>query len=289
MRSIRRFVAGAVVALVLVALGLAVGAQGTVPSQINACVDIFGGLRLVAPGTSCGVWRFPIAWNIQGVQGPQGPAGPPGPQGETGPQGPPGPAAEPVVTRTMTFDEPEAVALMTTHATYSNGIPYVISPSLGEIDLRGATFTPVVPAVNGGTPFVYLQSPYALGSGSPSPYDFLVDGALRVASGGLRITLDMPTRVVGFSAALNASGSPGDMSVELVGVDGRSLGVFAMHLRRTVLSRFGGTNSNTEGTFFISGIGSIAAVVITNKGDGLNPDSQWHWTLDNLILEEPPS
>lgn len=94
MRSLRSFVAGVFVALIMVWLGLTVRAQGGSVPKIHACVDIFGGIRLVAPNTACGLFRFPIAWNIQGEPGPPGPTGP---AGDSGPVGPPGPGALRVV------------------------------------------------------------------------------------------------------------------------------------------------------------------------------------------------
>ena len=105
--------------------------------------------------------------------------------------------------------------------------------------------------------------------------------------------LGSPVAVIGMlvlafsviGAALNSTNAPGDMTVELFDPDNQSLGVFPVHLRATLLSRFGGTFSNTEGAFFISGIGKIASVLITSKGDEDFGDSKQNWVLDNVMFD----
>lgn len=223
---------------------------------------------------------------LQGPPGLKGDRGEVGPAGSVGPQGASGASAAVTKTTVITFGEPESVAFMTTSRT-SSGVPYVSSYSLPEIQLPGASFTPIVPAVAGGLPYVLVRSGWDF---RPAPaYDFIVEDLMQVAARALLIKLDYPTRFFAFSAALNSSTAPGAMSVELLDADDRTLGVFAVHLRATALSRFGGTNSNTEGTYFISGIGEIASVVITNKGDGSSAESQWNWALDNVTFDKPPS
>lgn len=240
-------------------------------------------IEVVTGNNDLSVTLLPIL--TVGPQGPKGDRGDKGDQGNVGPQGPPGAPAGNTKTTVIAFGESESVALMTNAGT-SNGVPYTYSRSLPELQLPGATFTPVVPAVAGGLPYVVVRSGWDFRA-APA-YDFIVDHLMQVSSRALRIQLDYPSRFFAFGAALNASSSPADMTVELFDAESHSLGVFAVHLRRTVLSRFGGTNSNTEGTFLISGIGDIASVVITNKGDGINAGSQWNWALDNVTFDVPP-
>ena len=72
-------------------LGVTFGwaATGGTATQINACADREGNLRVITvSGDTCKKRETALSWSVIGPTGPQGPAGA---QGPAGPQGPPGP------------------------------------------------------------------------------------------------------------------------------------------------------------------------------------------------------
>jgi hypothetical protein len=178
-----------------------------------------------------------------------------------------------VSATTITFDEPEALA--------------ALGGSLTQFSASGVLFTPFGDTPSGMLPLVTPRGTFDNRAPAPYPYDFISGNVLQVSSTDLRIDLPTMAANFGFGAALNSTASPGLMLVELLGEANASLGAFTLVLDRTVLSQAGGTNSNSEGEFFVSGPGGvpIRSVLIHNFGDGTITASRFHWVLDDVTFE----
>ena len=93
-RTIFVVLALACVLAVLLAVGVASGADTTPPTTIYAAVSSSNGLLRILPGKDAKIYKgeYMLSWNqigpagATGAQGETGPSGPRGPQGETGPQ-----------------------------------------------------------------------------------------------------------------------------------------------------------------------------------------------------------
>ncbi len=174
----------------------------------------------------------------------------------------------------ITFDEPEAVALL------GSWVPSFVD--------AGARFTPEGPTQTGSAPRLVPRGTFDNRAPRPYPYDFISGNVLQVASTDLLVGLPTASSSFGFGAALNATAAPALMSVELFDPDGASLGAFGLALRRTVLSTQGGTNSNSEGEFAVTSEIPILFALIHNFGDGTIDASRFNWVIDNVTFDVAP-
>ena len=173
----------------------------------------------------------------------------------------------------ITFDEPEVVS--------------ILGPSIHQLSVGGVTFTPEgVP--RGSMPLVTPRTTFDDRSPSPSPYDFISGNLLQAYSTELRIEFSQPVSSFGFGAALDATSSPGQMRIDLFDSGLGSLGTFFLTLDRTPVSKLGGTNSNSEGSFFVSGLAGMSRAQITNFGDGAIAASAFNFVVDNVTFQTIP-
>jgi len=130
----KSLVAGAVVALTLLAGGIAYASIPAANGVISGCYDKNGGtLRVIdAPGTTCNSAKeLPLTWNQTGPQGPQGA------KGDTGPQGPASTVPQAVTDFVNRFGSPNPA---TAGTDSSNPC------TLGAVQLTAATRGVGVPA-----------------------------------------------------------------------------------------------------------------------------------------------
>lgn len=174
---------------------------------------------------------------------------------------------------TITFDEPAVVSILGT--------------SISQLNVGGVTFTPEgVPWVS--VPLVTPRTTFDDRSPSPYPYDFISGNLLQVHSTELRVDFSQPVSSFGFGAALDATASPGQMQIDLFDSGLGSLGTFVLTLDRTLASQLGGTNSNSEGLFFVGGLAGLSRARITNFGDGTIDASEFNFVVDNVAFKTIP-
>ncbi len=174
---------------------------------------------------------------------------------------------------TITFDEPAVVSILGT--------------SILQLNVGGVTFTPEgVPWVS--VPLVTPRTTFDDRSPSPYPYDFISGNLLQVHSTELRVDFSQPVSSFGFGAALDATASPGQMQIDLFDSGLGSLGTFFLTLDRTLVSQLGGTNSNSEGLFFVGGLAGMSHARITNFGDGTIDESEINFVVDNVTFQPIP-
>ena len=169
---------------------------------------------------------------------------------------------DPALPFTITFDEPEAVSRLGQTQT--------------ELAVDEVTFTPEGVGSRMVTPRT------AFDNRSPYPYDFISGNVLQVHSTELNIQFGGPVTSFGFGAALNVTAMPGTMLLEFFDDQGNSVGSSTVDLDRTVTSRLGGTNSNSEGVFSADSLMAVSRVKITNRGDGTANGSDVDWVIDNV-------
>jgi hypothetical protein len=174
---------------------------------------------------------------------------------------------------TITFDEQAAV---------SN-----LGSSLPQLAVDGVTFTPDGNA-GSSVPLVTPRTTFDDRSPNLYPYDFIDGNLLQVSRTELRVDLPQPVSSFGFAAALNLTTSPGQMQIDLFDSNERTLGTFYLLLDQTQISQQGGTNSNSEGLFFVSGIPGISRALITNFGDGILNGSKFGFVVDNITFQPVP-
>jgi hypothetical protein len=158
------------------------------------------------------------------------------------------------------------------------------SDEMPSFSLVGVTFA----AFGAGTQAFYIRTTYDDRSPAAYSYDFIAGNVMQVHSAGLALTFAKPVLDFGFGAALDATASLGQITVELFDGVGQSLGIFPLALDRTVLSTSGGTNSNSEGRFSAPGGVAIGSARLTSFGDGTANGSQFDWVIDNLNYEPVP-
>lgn len=175
----------------------------------------------------------------------------------------------------ITFDEPEATS--------------VLWSSLPQFSIGGLTLTPQG-ALPVGNPYPFVTPRGTFDDRSPSPYsyDYISGNVLQVNSTEVLVDFGNPVGSFGFGAALNATSSPGLMTIQMFDSQQASLGLFSLTLDRTVLSLLGGTNSNSEGLFFVSGLSGASSALITSFGDGTANTSQFNWVIDNITFVSVP-
>ena len=170
----------------------------------------------------------------------------------------------------LTFDEPQASQAMTNvfnglHTLYFSAA--ASDWSFGDVSLNAVGST------------LYLRSTFDDRSPAPYPYRFIVRNVAQVQGSQLRIEFPNGTNRFGFGAALDATSGQAQMTVDISGPSGSPLGSYSVSLQRST-NTDGSTNS--EGVFFISGLGDIRSVTITNSGDPLVPASRNNWVIDNI-------
>lgn len=174
---------------------------------------------------------------------------------------------------TVTFDEP--------------GVVSILGSSIPQLNVGGVTFTPEgVPWSS--VPLVTPRTTFDDRSPSPYPYDFISGNLLQVHSTELRIDFSQPVSSFGFGAALDATASPGQMQIDLFDSGLGSLGTFFLTLDRTLVSQLGGTNSNSEGLFFVGGLAGMSRAQITNFGDGTSDASEFNFVVDDVTFQQIP-
>jgi hypothetical protein len=184
----------------------------------------------------------------------------------------------PVYGQLLTFDEPEALRLMTIKATHTPAAEYW-SAKIPEWTGPGVTLTAMGERQFGGLPSFYLRTRYL--AQSPDEYMNIGGSILQMDSDILRIDLTEPTDFFGFGAALNSAPHPGQMTIELFDADGLLLATRTLDLYTT--------NGSPEGRFLIAGTPGIQTAIITNHGDPNAPESRFGWVIDNLAYARPPA
>lgn len=160
------------------------------------------------------------------------------------------------------------------------------SPST-QLNVDGVTFTPEgVSRPPGSAPLVTPR--WTFDDRSPYPYDFISGNLLQMHSNELRVDFSQPVSSFGFGAALDATASPGQMQIDLFDSGLGSLGTFFLTLDRTPVSQLGGTNSNSEGLFFVGGLAGMSRARITNFGDGTINGSEFGFVVDNVTFQPIP-
>jgi len=176
---------------------------------------------------------------------------------------------------TITFDEPAAVS----------NLGYFVS----QLNVGGVTFTPEgVPCPCVSVPVVTPRTTFDDRSPSSYPYDFISGNLLQVHSTELRLDFSQPVSSFRFGAALDATASPGQMQIDLFDSGLGSLGTFSLTLDRTPVSQLGGTNSNSEGLFFVGGLAGMSRARITNFGDDTIDASEFNFVVDNVTFQPIP-
>ena len=176
---------------------------------------------------------------------------------------------------TITFSEPEIESLLTNESSGTPGITRYSDP-FNSFPIKGAVFTAV--SSDGSRGWFYFRTTFD--NRTPYPYNFIASNVMQIHPDGLRIDFATQTRVVAFGAALDATSAPSSMQIRLFGPGGVDLGTRGMSLV--------GRSSNSEGAFYVSGVGEIVRIVITNLGDGVNPASRSGWVIDNVTFERLP-
>jgi hypothetical protein len=198
---------------------------------------------------------------------------------------------QPVYAGTITFSEQPVLDLLT-HTYVGPSGTMLYSDTLSNFSLVGVQFTPTGNSSPGTFPNLILRTTFDNRSPAAYPYDFISENVMQISSTGLRLDFSVPSSSFGFGAALNATSSLSSMLVQLFDSQDQSLGAFTLTLDRTVLSSSGGTNSNSEGQFFISNLPGISYATISNFGDGSTNGSQYNWVIDNVTtapIPEPTS
>jgi hypothetical protein len=170
----------------------------------------------------------------------------------------------------LTFDEPQSNQAMTNvfnglHTLYFS--PTAPDWSFGDVSLNAVGST------------LYLRSTFDDRSPSPYPYRFIARNVAQIQASQLRIDFPNGTSRFGFGAALDSTSGQGQMTVDISGAGGSFLGSYSVSLQRST-NTDGSTNS--EGVFFVSGVGDIRSVTISNLGDALVPASRNNWVIDNI-------
>jgi hypothetical protein len=170
----------------------------------------------------------------------------------------------------LTFDDAQSNQAMTNvfnglHTLYFTND--AAEWSFGDVSLTALSST------------LQIRSTFDERSPNPYPYRFIVGNVAQVH--GPRLRLDFPngTDRFGFGAALNGTAGRAQMIVDLSDTSGVFLGRYTVPLQRS-----SNTNGNTdsEGAFFVSGIGQIGSATITNLGDPVVPASVDNWVIDNI-------
>jgi len=177
----------------------------------------------------------------------------------------------------ITFDEPSITALITNTCEACGTLYY--SPTYPSFTVGGLTMT--VTGNSSSVAGLYFRT--AFDARSPYPYDFISGNVAQIHNDALWLTFDDPVRTLGFGVALNATLLPSTMSVALF-KNGHSVGTYVMPLDRTLVSIFGGTNSNSEGQFLVQGR-KFDSALLTNYGDSFDDRSRFNWVIDNIAYE----
>jgi hypothetical protein len=175
----------------------------------------------------------------------------------------------------LTFDDPQSNQSMTkvydgVHTLYYSA--EAAQWSLGDVSLTAVGST------------LYLRSTFDDRSPNRYPYRFIAANVAQIHGTQLRLDFPEGTDRFGFGAALDSTSAPAQMLVDLYGLGGAFLGHYTVPLRRS--SNTSG-NTNSEGAFYVSGVGEIGSVTITNVGDSVNSASLLNWVIDNITYAAP--
>ncbi|HEY1303656.1 MAG TPA: hypothetical protein VGF24_08920 [Vicinamibacterales bacterium] len=183
----------------------------------------------------------------------------------------------PARAQVLTFETPQANHTMTN--VFNGSHTLYFSATAPEFSFGDLSLSALGASQGGGVGTFIIRSTFDDRSPNPYPYRFIAGNVAQIDATGLYIEFPNGTDRFGFAAALDSTSGAGHMTVDAFGAAGESLGTYTVPLRRS--SNTNG-NTNSEGVFFVSDIGTIGAVTITNHGDPLNPNSLFGWVIDNI-------